>query len=166
MSMRMVTLACAGLALVGAAASGADSACAADTRRFCEGKPPIELLSCLQAHQPDLSDACRQRIETALVNVSNAKLDCEQDAFAFCRDEAPGQAMVSCLSKHQGELTRRCQSVFDDYARREAANSRVCGNDGKRLCANARPGKGEIHLCLLFRGKDILSGECREAMAH
>jgi hypothetical protein len=152
-------------ALLGAPQARADSPCAAEINRFCEGKTPLEILSCLQSHHPELSDACRKRIESAEVNLQNTKLDCEEDAFAFCRDTAPGEPMVSCLSKRQGELTRRCQSAFDEFARREAANRTACAADAGRLCPSAKPGKGDVHLCLVFHGKE-LSAACREAMTR
>ncbi|MGZ6123753.1 MAG: hypothetical protein ACXWLR_02275 [Myxococcales bacterium] len=165
MLTRIVIPALAAAALIAAAAPADAPPCAADIRRFCEGKAPLDLFSCLQSHQPDLSETCRQRIESTLVRFQDAKLDCEPDAFAWCREAAPGEAMVTCLSKHQGELTRRCQSVFDDFARREAANKTACAGDAGRLCPNAKPGKGDVHLCLIFHGTD-LSAACREALSR
>jgi hypothetical protein len=150
---------------LGVAAPAAESPCSAEIRRFCEGKAPLDVLACLQAHHPELSDSCKQRVESSVVNLQDARLDCEPDAFAFCRDSASGEPMVSCLSKHQGELTRRCQAVFDDFARREAANRQVCASDASRLCPSAKPGRGDVHLCLVFHGKD-LSTPCREALTR
>jgi hypothetical protein len=152
-------------ALLAAAAPAADAPCGDDIRRFCEGKSPIEVLSCLQGHQPDLSDACKQRIDRVAADLQNAQLDCEEDAFGFCRDAGPGEAMATCLSKHQGKLTRRCQAVFDDFARREAASKDVCGSDARRLCPDKKPGKGDVHLCLLFHGKDV-SPACHKALGR
>jgi hypothetical protein len=150
---------------LGVAAPAAESPCAADVRRFCEGKTPLEVLSCLQTHQPELSDQCKQRVEQKLVKFQDARLDCEADAFAYCRDAASGEPMVTCLGKHQGQLTRRCQDTFDDFARREAANKQVCASDASRLCRDKTPGKGDVHLCLVFHGKD-LSTPCREAITR
>jgi len=152
-------------ALLGAAAPAAQSPCADDMRRFCEGKTPLEVLSCLQTHQPELSDACKQRVEQKLVMFQDARLDCEADAFAYCRDAASGEPMVTCLSKHQGQLTRRCQDTFSDFARKEAANRQACAGDATRLCPNVKPGKGDVHICLVFHGKD-LSKDCREALTR
>jgi hypothetical protein len=152
-------------ALLAAAALAADAPCGDDIRRFCEGKSPMEVLSCLQAHQPDLSDACKQRIDRVVAGLQNAQLDCEEDAFGFCREAGPGEAMATCLSKHQGNLTRRCQAVFDDFARRETASKDVCGSEARRLCPDKKPGKGDVHLCLLFHGKDV-SAACQKALGR
>ena len=152
-------------ALVATAAGGADAPCAADVRRFCEGKAPVDVLSCLQMHQPDLADSCKQRIDLIVASLQTAALDCEPDAFALCRDAASGEPMVTCLGKHQGELTHRCQAVFDRFVRREAANAKVCANDAGRLCPQAKAGKGDVHVCLMFHGKDV-SAACREALTR
>ncbi len=161
----MTIAAFAALALLPGQAARAETACSAEIRRFCEGKAPLEVLSCLQAHHPELSDACRQRIESVEVDLQNAKLDCEEDAFAYCRDAAGGEPMVTCLSKNQGKLTRRCQMVFDEFARKEAANRSACGDDARRLCPGAKAGKGDVHVCLVFHGKDV-SPACREALTR
>lgn len=152
-------------AVLAGAASAADGPCAEDVRRFCEGKTPIEILSCLQGHQPDLADACKRRIDSILVNLQNAQLDCEEDAFGYCREVGPGEAMANCLSKQQGKLTRRCQSVFDEFARREAAYAKACSADARRVCPDKKAGKGDLHVCLLFRAKD-LSADCKQAVAR
>jgi hypothetical protein len=152
-------------ALFAAAAPAADAPCGDDIRRFCEGKSPLEVLSCLQGHQPDLSDACKQRIDHVVASLQNAQLDCEEDAFGFCREAGQGEAMVSCLSKHQGKLTRRCQAVFDEFAHRESANKQVCAADARRLCPDKKPGKGDVHVCLLFHGKDV-SAACQKALGR
>jgi hypothetical protein len=154
-----------GAALLAAGVSADDAPCAGDIRRFCEGKPPIDVLKCLQAKLGDLTPACKDRIDRALANAQDASRDCEPDAFAFCREMGPGEPMVTCLAKQQGQLTRRCQAVFDDFARREAANAKVCGDDARRFCPNAKPGKGDVHLCLLFKGSE-LSPPCRTALSR
>lgn len=164
MSVRIVVPVVAAV-LLGASASPGEAPCAADVRRFCEGKTPLEVLSCLQTHQPELSDQCKLRVDHALVKFQDARLDCEADAFAYCRDAASGEPMVTCLSKHQGQLTRRCQDTFEDFAKKEAANKQVCGGDASRLCPNVKPGKGDVHLCLVFHGKE-LSTACREALTR
>jgi hypothetical protein len=153
------------VAIFATAARGADAPCAADISRFCEGKTPVEVLSCLQTHQPDLADSCKQRIDLIVASLQTAAIDCEPDAFAFCRDAASGEPMVTCLGKHQGELTRRCQGVFDGFARREAANAKVCASDAGRFCPKAKAGKGDVHVCLMFHGKDV-STACREALTR
>ena len=153
----------AAAALVGTAAR-AESPCEADVQRFCKPDSPLQILSCLQAHQPELAPACLNRIQTALVDIDGMQFDCEADAYGFCRDAAPGEGMLTCLSKRQGSLTPRCQSTFDGLARREAANAPACAADGARLCPRAKPGKGDVHICLLF--KPDLSATCRKAMTR
>ena len=158
------------IALVGplALAAGlarADAPCASDLARFCDGRPPLEQLSCLQSHRADLTQACRERVETTVVDLQLARQDCEPDAFAFCRDAGRGEPMVACLSAKQGDLTPRCQAVFDTFARREAAAKDACASEAARYCPDAKPGKGDLVVCLLFRGRD-LSSDCRAALGR
>ena len=157
-------MAVAGLAVLSAGgwARAADP-CAEDVARFCDRFPPLQAPSCLQARRPDLSPACRDRVETTVVELQEARQDCEPDAFAYCRAVGPGEPTVTCLSAKQGQLTPRCQAVFDGLARQEAALKDACAFDANKYCPDAKPGKGDVLVCLLFRGRD-LSLECRTAL--
>ena len=153
------------LALAATGPARAEGPCQSDLARFCDRRPPLELLSCLQSHRADLTQACRERVETVVVELQEAQRDCEPDAFAFCRDAGRGEPMVACLSAKQGDLTRRCQAVFDGFARREASAARACASEARQYCPEAKPGKGEVVVCLLFRGRD-LSADCRAALGR
>jgi hypothetical protein len=145
--------------------AGADDPCAADASRFCSGKAPVELLSCLQSHRVDLTGACQDYVEYSLVSVQALIQDCEPDAFQLCRNVGRGEPTATCLSGNQGKLTRRCQEDFDAFSRAEKASARACADDARRWCTDAKPGKGDVYLCLLYRGKD-LSPACRTAMSR
>jgi Cysteine rich repeat len=72
MNIRVVALGLALIGLPGVALAGGtaeqDAACRPDVRKFCHQIPPnagdTEFLSCLQAHRPKLSTACRQMLES------------------------------------------------------------------------------------------------------
>lgn len=153
------------LVLATTAPARADDPCAADAARHCGGKAPVEVLSCLQSHRADLSSACRDYVEYALVSIQAMLQDCEPDAFQLCRNVGRGEPTASCLSENQGKLTRRCQEDFDAFARVEKSSQAACADDARRSCPGVKPGKGDLHLCLLYRGKD-LSAACRSAMAR
>jgi hypothetical protein len=144
-------------------AAAVDDPCAADTARFCPEKSTAELLSCLQSHRADLAGACQDYVEWAMVSVQALIQDCQPDAFQLCRNVGRGEPTISCLSANQGKLTRRCQEDFDAFARSEKASAKACAFDAGRLCPDAKPGKGDVYLCLLYRGKDLSAG-CRKAM--
>jgi hypothetical protein len=146
-----------------APAARADDPCAADTGRFCDGKTPVELLSCLQSHRADLASDCRDYLEFSLVSVQAMIQDCEPDAFQLCRNAGRGAPTAICLSDNQGKLTRRCQDDFDAFARAEKASATACADDARRVCPAAKAGKGDLFLCLLYKGKN-LSPACRAAM--
>ncbi len=140
-----------------------DDPCAADTARWCSGKAPADLVSCLQSHRADLAGSCRDYVEWAMVSVEALLQDCQPDAFQLCRNVGRGEPTVTCLSGNQGKLTRRCQEDFDAFARNEKASAKACAFDATRLCPDVKPGKGDVYLCLLYKGKD-LSADCRKAM--
>jgi hypothetical protein len=146
--------------------AGADEGpCAADTARWCAGKAPADLISCLQSHRADLSSSCVDYLEYAMVSVEAMLQDCQPDAFQLCRNVGRGEPTATCLSRNQGKLTRRCQEDFDAFARAESAAAKDCGADAARHCRDVKPGKGDVYICLLYKGKD-LSPACRKAMVR
>ena len=147
------------------AAARAQDPCAADAARWCSGKAPVDLLSCLQSHRADLSGSCQDYVEWAMVSVEALVQDCQPDAFQLCRNVGRGEPTVTCLGKNQGKLTRRCQEYFDAFARAEVAIARDCGAEVARSCPGVKAGKGDVYVCLLFHGKD-LSPACRKAMVR
>ena len=151
------------VAVLAAPARGEAPSCVAEAKRFCAGKPATELVSCLQAHRPDLAPACVERLERVLVFFQNAAVDCEVDAHEFCKTAGPGMPMVDCLRAQQGKLTKRCQEFFDAIRARDEALRRSCGADVGRVCPGTSPGRGELWMCLWLHGTD-LSDACRAAL--
>jgi hypothetical protein len=160
---RLTALALSLGALLAASSSRAEDPCATEVERHCAGKAPVDVLSCLQARRADLPVACRDRLESSLANIQAALNDCEPDAFQFCRGLGRGEPTTTCLSKSQGKLTWRCQQDFDAFARIESASTKACSAEASRYCGGVKPGKGDVYLCLVYRGSD-LSPECRAAL--
>jgi hypothetical protein len=148
-------IALAALLVALAAPASAEAPCVADAKRFCDGTPATQLVSCLQAHRPDLAPACVQRLERVLVFFQTAASDCRPDAFELCREAGPGMAMIDCLRSHEGKLTPRCQQFFDAVRGRDESLQRVCGEDVGRVCPGVAPGRGELWMCLWLNGKDV-----------
>ena len=149
-----------------AARAGADEGpCAADTSRWCTGRAPADLISCLQSHRADLSSSCVDYLEYAMVSIEAILQDCQPDAFQLCRNVGRGEPTATCLSRNQGKLTRRCQDDFDSLARAEAVAAKDCAADAARSCGGVKPGNGDVYICLLYKGKD-LSPACRKAMVR
>jgi hypothetical protein len=161
--VRLPLLVASLVALAAPSGPRGEDPCAADADRFCAGKTPVELLSCLQSRRADLSSACQDYVEYALVSVQAMIQDCEPDAFQHCRNVGRGEPTATCLSKNQGKLTRRCQESFDRFAQAEAQSAKACSVEARRHCPDAKPGKGDVYLCLLFRGRNLSEG-CRKAM--
>jgi hypothetical protein len=142
-----------------------DDPCAADTARWCDGKMPSDLLSCLQSHRADLSGSCQDYVEYVMVSVQALIQDCQPDAFQLCRNVGRGRPTLDCLSANQGKLTRRCQEDFDLLARTETAAAKDCAADVARECPGVKAGKGNVTICLLYKGRD-LAPACRKALTR
>ena len=153
------------LVALAAPAGAQEGPCAADTARWCPGKAPADLISCLQSHRADLASSCVDYLEYAMVSIEAMLQDCQPDAFQLCRNVGRGEPTATCLSGNQGKLTRRCQEDFDSLARAETAAARDCAADAARHCGGVKPGKGDVYICLLYKGKD-LSPACRKAMVR
>ncbi len=141
-------LALAGAIAALAAPARAEPPCQGDARRFCSGRAPAELLSCLQAHRADLAPACAARVEKVLVFFQGASNDCKPDAYEFCRAVGPGLPMIDCLRASRGKLTKRCEAYLDVVRDRDASVERACKDELARSCEGAKPGRGELWMCL------------------
>ena len=141
----------------------AGAPCEEETARWCSGKAPKDLLSCLQSHRADLSPACVEMVENGMLFLQGVILDCEPDAFRWCRNAGRGEPTATCLSRRQGELSPRCQEGYDLVARLESRSAAACAVDAARTCPDVKPGKGDVYICLLYRGTAV-SADCRKAM--
>jgi hypothetical protein len=160
-SIHRIALASVLVALAGPAL--AEAPCQADAKRFCAGKAPAELLSCLQGHRPDLAPACVARVERVLVFFQGAAADCKPDAFEFCRDVGPGLPMVDCLRAREGKLTRRCQEYVEHVRARDLAVQGACRDEVASSCGGVSPGRGELWMCLGLGAVEV-SEACAAAL--
>jgi hypothetical protein len=156
-------IALAGVLVALAGAARAEPPCQADAKRFCAGKAPVELVSCLQAHRPDLAPACVARVEKVLVFFQGAATDCKPDAFEFCPAIAPGMPMVDCLRARQGKLTRRCEEYFEFVRARDESVQKACRDEVARACPGVSPGRGELWMCLGLGAVEV-SEACAAAL--
>ena len=161
MPTRRMALAAALVAL--AQFAWAEPPCAADARRFCDGRPPSELTSCLQAHRPDLAPACVDRVERVLVFFQSAATACKLDAYESCPGTAPGVPMLDCVRARGEKLTPACRTFFDTMRARDDSVLRACPDEAARACAGVPPGRGEVWMCLALGGVDV-SDACAKAL--
>ena len=98
--------------------------CSKDIARFCSNIPPgpagmIALMECLEKHEKELSDACRDfeagmggpRMEKseAIREKREFRQKCMGDMVKYCKDTSPTQGrMIKCLKEHESELTAPC----------------------------------------------------------
>jgi len=105
--------------------AAAQNPCAEDMARLCADVPSgpegmIARMECLEAHENELSDACRsfeatmggRRMERSeeLRQKREFRQNCVGDMTAFCQEAAPTSGgMIGCLNDHENELTAPCR---------------------------------------------------------
>jgi hypothetical protein len=113
---------CSGL-IAGGQASGADkNACSDDIAKFCKNvqADPVATLGCLEEHESELSNACKEyeakmegrrgeAREDAKVKM-RFRYDCGADIVKFCKDVNPEQqGLVKCITEHKSDLSPSCR---------------------------------------------------------
>jgi hypothetical protein len=106
------------LGVVSAAQSqevGRKGPCKADIEKFCKDVKPGQgrIVKCLQAHENELSPACKNEIAAEKEKTKEFINSCKPDAEKFCKDVRPGGGrIIHCLKQHQSELSPNCQAYF------------------------------------------------------
>ena len=112
---------CLGL-MFGIDAFAADkSPCSEDIAKFCKNIEPgmVALMGCLEKHENELSDACKEYESTMLGpraekrekvrELTTFRQSCINDMRKFCNDVDPGQGgLMRCLKEHENELSTAC----------------------------------------------------------
>lgn len=95
-----------------AAPNAALQPCLDDAQKFCAKVKPGKgrMSQCLKAHEADLSQECKTRLETMREHMLEAREACGGDAKKFCMDSKPGHGrIVACLESHESELSDACK---------------------------------------------------------
>ncbi len=107
--------------LFGTAGFAADqNPCSEDIAKFCkDAKPGSALLECLEEHETQLSDACKDyeermggaRTESreAIRQQMRIRQACRDDVMKFCKDAKGG--ISACLKDHTNELSTPCREA-------------------------------------------------------
>lgn len=71
-----------------------------------------KMLQCMNDHEKDLSNACREHKNAMNADMKSAHAVCMQDIEKFCADVKPGQGrMRECLKKNQAGLSQACKDA-------------------------------------------------------
>jgi LysR family transcriptional activator of nhaA len=95
-------------------------ACEPDVQKFCSEtkKGEGQVMSCLKAHGPDLSDPCKAEIRAQRKQIHEKMKQlnevCGADRQKFCGDVKPGAGRIkNCMADHESELSGACRAVVD-----------------------------------------------------
>jgi hypothetical protein len=86
--------------------------CMEELEKFCKDVHPGEgrIIKCLQEHDRELSSVCRDKVQSILKKLEDAKQACAPDIGKFCADVVPGGGrLIKCLTPHYEELTPACR---------------------------------------------------------
>lgn len=109
---------CAGTAAAGDQAGPANDdrgVCKQDVQRLCpDARGGAEVFRCLNEHESDLSDACRQRLvqrkQHFEARVKSVEEACREDIARHCEKiEQGGGRVLQCLRQHEPELSEGCR---------------------------------------------------------
>lgn len=93
----------------------AEPPCAADMRKLCADVPvgAGRVQACLKAHESELSEACRSRVDDLARDAKTLAAICRWDIGRFCSDVTPGRGQVlACLEKNESELDPVCKEAL------------------------------------------------------
>ncbi len=110
-----------GLMFCANASAAVKNPCSEDIEKFCKDvKPgPRAILNCLEEHENELTDACREyevkmegpRVERKELVRQRMKFRqaCKADVIKFCKDVEPVPGGIEkCLNEHKKELSTPC----------------------------------------------------------
>jgi hypothetical protein len=90
-------------------------ACRADAERLCKDleRGGGAVARCLREHENELSDACRDQLDSRGRRAGRVREACSEDADRLCPDVERGTgATLRCLREHESELSEGCKSVL------------------------------------------------------
>jgi hypothetical protein len=88
--------------------------CAEEIATYCGQVQPGagRILGCLNAHQADLSDVCKEKLRAASERLRQAKQACAGDVDQFCSSLRPGEGRIlRCLQGHAEQLSAACKAI-------------------------------------------------------
>jgi hypothetical protein len=100
--------------------AGGQNPCSEDIAKFCGETGPgrTALFECLEAHETQLSEACRnyegkiggrRESQEEIMQQLRIRQGCEADIAKLCPDVKPGVfGMATCLKAHKDELSPSC----------------------------------------------------------
>ena len=98
--------------VVSAAEQAEQRPCMEELEKFCKDVKPGEgrIIKCLQDHDSELSAVCRDKVQSIMKRLEEAKQACAPDIGKFCADVVPGGGrLIKCLTPHFDELTPTCK---------------------------------------------------------
>jgi cysteine rich repeat protein len=107
--------------VVQAVEPGEQRPCMDELEKFCKDVQPGEgrIIKCLQEHDRDLSAVCRDKVQSILNRLEDAKQACAPDIGKFCPNVVPGGGrLIKCLTPHFEELTPACKEKAGPILRR------------------------------------------------
>jgi len=133
-------------------------ACRADVASHCPKTPPGQVLACLRAARPRLSEACRtEELRLAVLQARDVRLvpalgaACASERARHCAGVPPGKGRVlACLARHAAspdfgaacaaQVRARVAEIGEASYRADYALAAACEGDAAAACAPAAAG--------------------------
>lgn len=92
--------------------------CKTDYEKFCKDIKPGQgrIAKCIAEHKDELSQSCKDHIETVSGIRRDFQKSCKGDFNKFCYGEKPGAGrIITCLKQHESELSENCSFFLQDW---------------------------------------------------
>ena len=112
MLLSVVGVVLAWQSLVNAAPPGP---CFEDRQKFCNDVQPGagRLYECLEEHEDQLSNACKQHVNAMSEKFSQFADACRNDLAKYCPQVKPGEGRgLACLRGNEDKLTEACRNAL------------------------------------------------------
>ena len=133
----------------------ADDACEADRKKLCgdflahKGHNHKDLAECMQGHEAELSDSCKQQRIAVMGEKEEVHESCKADVQKLCSGVKPGHWRVrECLKQHDAELSPACKQSRANMRELQEEIHPDCRPDIEKLCKEIQPGGGRVMACL------------------
>ena len=98
-------------------ASAQEGPCAADAKKLCKDVQPGggRIAQCMKQHETELSQACKDQMQTMKAEMEKNQQACKGDAEKLCKGVEPGGGRIArCLKENQQQVSSECKNTLQE----------------------------------------------------
>ncbi|HLQ27371.1 MAG TPA: cysteine rich repeat-containing protein [Acidiferrobacterales bacterium] len=98
-------------------ASAQEGPCAADAKKLCKDVQPGggRIAQCMKQHETELSQACKDQMQTMKAEMEKNQQACKGDAEKLCKGVEPGGGRIArCLKENEQQVSSECKKTIQE----------------------------------------------------